>query len=131
MPNFTNLAATSAADGFKNYSSVSFSASIASQNIAAGGYATASASTPLNNANAVSQVQVQFSGVNSFWQVLTGSIYQDVPDSASMTYEIEAISYFTGGNAKVDTYIINETAGTISIPAITINCRAFLFLAPF
>lgn len=123
--------ATTLFSGFGNYGSVPFSAVIAGQNLGAGAVVSAGASTPLNNTNAISQVQVQYTGLDAFWRLLPGVVIADYPNASSPNYQIESFSYFTNGILHVDTYISNQTGGTVAIPAITISCRAFLFLAPF
>lgn len=55
--------------------------------------------------------------VNTFWN--------------SGQYEIESYYYFDATNLNVFSVIVNQTAGSITIPNITINCRGFLFIAPF
>lgn len=119
--------------GFSNYTpSVPFSTSAPSQNIAAGAYiGPLRASTPLNNSNAVTEVQIQYVGLDTFFRTLPGNIIYNVPSSLSPNYQIESFSYFTGGVLRVDSYISNQTGGTITIPTITFNCQGFLFNAPF
>lgn len=123
-----NLAASSAMNGFKNYSASSFSVVIASQTLAVGHFVSATASTPLNNANSISQVQLQYSGVAANYFIVNGSLntFWD-----SNNYEIESYYYFDGANLNVFTVVVNQTGGNYTIPAITINCRGFLFIAPF
>lgn len=123
-----NLAGVSSLSGFKNYSTGTFSAAVVSQNIAAGGYISATASTPLNNSNATTQVQVQYAGIQTAWNAVYGSINNYF---AAGAYEIESFTYFDSTNVNVFSVIANQTGGVITIPAITINCRAFLYKAPF
>lgn len=126
------IIASSSFSGFMNTSAVSFQAGIGSQNIASGGYiGPARAQTALNNTNAITQVQIQYGGLDSFWRVLPGNIVYNVPNSSSPTYQIESFSYYSGGNLIVDTYVSNQTGSTITIPNITIYCRGFVFDAPF
>jgi len=129
--NLNKVIATSLFSGFTNYSTATFSTTIAGQNIGALSYVSASATTPLNNTNAVTQVQIQLSGLDSFWRLLPGNLTINYPNSSAPNYQVEVLSYFKSGTLHVDTYVINQTGGTITIPTITINCRAFLFLAPF
>lgn len=128
MPNMQNLAAASAFSGLKNDAAVDFSASIAGQVLAAGAFLSVLASTPLTRTNSISQVQVQYSGIQTDWNVVYGSINNYF--SAS-TYEVESLYYFDAVNLNVFTVVVNQTGGNINIPAITINCRGFLYLAPF
>lgn len=126
------ILASSLFSGFFNSSAVTFSASVASQNISAGGYiGPIQASAAMNNANGIGQVQIEYSGVDSFWRLLPGIVVYDVPNAATPSYQIETYSYFSAGTLHVDTIISNQTGGTITVPAITINVRAFIFTAPF
>ena len=65
---FTNIQTTSTADSFKNYTSKSFANTIPSQSIPVGGYVTSSATTSLNNSNSISQVQVNYGGLEGFYR---------------------------------------------------------------
>ena len=126
------ILATSKFSGFGNYKSVSFSATIPSQGIAVSSYiGPYTASATLNNTNAVTEVQLQYSGLDSFWREVPGWVDILVPNAGAASYEVRSITYFKNGSVYVDTYIINQTGGTITIPAITVNCRASLFIAPF
>lgn len=123
-----NLAATSGLSGFKNYTAVPFSVSVPGQNLGAGAFVSYTASTLLNNTNSISQVQVQYSGISSSYYIMNGTVLTRWNASQ---YEIQSYYYFDATNLNVFTVIVNQTAGVIAIPAITINCRGFLFLAPF
>ena len=126
------ILASSLFSGFMNDDIVPFSASVSSQNISAGGYiGPIRASVALTNTNSISQVQIRYSGVDSFTRLLPGNIVYNVPNSSSPTYQIESFSYFSGGTLYVDSYISNQTGGTITIPAITFDCSASINRAPF
>ncbi len=122
------LIASSAMDGFKNYQSTSFSVTVPSQNLGAGDFVQYTTSSALNNTNSISQVQIQYSGISGEYMVVNGS---NTINEASATYQIESFYYFSGGTLYVYNVIVNQTPNTITIPTITINCRAFSFLAPF
>lgn len=118
--------------GFKNYTTSIFSVSYAGGSILAGAFAgVLRASTPLNNGNAISEVQIQYSGIETFYQKIPGNVTNEYPNASATTYEIQSLTYFSGATLFVDSYIVNQTAGTITVPAITFNCRAFLYVAPF
>lgn len=119
--------------GFSNYTpSVPFSVTVNGQNIGVGAFlGPLRASTPLDNSNAVTEVQIQYIGLDSFFRILPGNIIYNVPNSLSPNYQIESFSYFSGGKLVVDSYISNQTGGTITIPTITFSCQGFLFNAPF
>lgn len=123
-----NLAAASAMDGFKNYNSVNFSVVIPGQTLASGTFISATANTPLNRSNSISQVQLQYAGLSSEYYIVNGSVNTFWSGG---DYEIESYYYFDTTNLNLFTILGNQTAGNITIPTITINCRGFLFLAPF
>lgn len=133
MINTNNLIFISTLAGFGQYTpTVSFSASISAQSLGAGNFiGPIRAEVALNNENAISQVQIQYSGLDSFTRILPGNILVNYPNAGSASYQVQSYSYFSGGILFVDSYIINETGGSVSIPAITFNCTADLFAAPF
>lgn len=133
----TNIITSTLANGFKNYNSADFFVNYAGGSIAFNTYAgPIRATTPLNNTNAVAEVQVQYSGLETFWRSVPGVIITNYPNNATLTYQIQTFTYFSGGNLVVDTYIINQTGSAVapaavSIPALTIYCSAKLYNAPF
>lgn len=128
MPNFSNLTSVSSASGYKNYLASTFTSTIPAQVLAPGGFVTSTASTPLNNANSISQVQVNWGGLETFYRILNGYIFERY---AGATYEVQSYYFFDATNLNVTTIVSNQTAGNVNIPTITITCRGFLFLAPF
>jgi hypothetical protein len=124
-----NLSAASAMNGFKNYLIAGFHVDIPTQVIAAGDFVSATATTPLNNtASTISQVQIQYSGVQSVYNVVYGSLNNLF---AASTYEVRSMYFFDTTNLNVFTVVVNQTGGNITIPDIRVNCVGFLFLAPF
>lgn len=126
--NLQNIAAISALSGLKALPSSSFSTSIASQTLGAGQFVSALASTALSNTNSISQVQVNYAGINSNNYIFYGDASNDF-DSGN--YQVESFYYFDAINLNVLTIVSNQTGGNYTIPAITVNCRGFLYLAPF
>lgn len=131
MLNFSKAAFTTTAGGFKNYDSKDFSVSVPAQNLTVGNFVSYTATTPLNNTNAISQVQIRYNNLESFYRIVQGNTILRYPSYTTPDFEVGSIVYFTGGVVNVFTYIANQTAGTVAVPAFTINCRAFLYLAPF
>ena len=123
------LSAASAMGGLKNYQTVDFSVSIPTQSLNTVLVYTASGS--LDNTNSVCQVQVQFSGVSSDYYVLYGNITIPNPASTSATWEIISGYYFNSGTVYVWVAFYNLTSSAITIPAVTVNCVAKAFIAPF
>lgn len=132
MPVNPTLVTSSKTSGFKNYLIPDiFSATIPGQNLTAGSSVSATATTTLTQLNSVVQVQVQYSGIETFWRVVPGQLTVAKPDWTVFNYEIESQISFSGNTLSVKTYMINETGGTIAIPTNTINCKAFFYVAPF
>src|SRR6266404_4873728 len=123
-----NLASVSELDGFKNYLSSTFSNTFTSQVIATNGFISATASSALNNTNSISQVQLQYSGESNNYYILNGTILTNW-DSSKL--QIQSYYYFDATNLNVFTVLVNQSGGNYTIPTITVNIRAFLFLAPF
>lgn len=132
MPVNPTIITGSEFSGFKNYSiSPQFSATITGQTLTVGTKVSATATTALNNTNSITQVQVNYAGLEAFWRVVPGRLAVDYPNWTSASYQLETQISFSGGTLSVQTYAINQTGGSVVIPTITINCKAFLFLAPF
>jgi hypothetical protein len=126
-----NLIFTNLLPGLGNYNSATFSVDIPSQSIAVSSYVKYTASTTLNNVNSVCDVQVQYSGLETVTRLCNGLVIVNVPAGVSPNYQIQSFNYFVGTTLFVDTIIANQTGVAQTIPAITVNCRGFLFNAPF
>jgi len=130
MPNYSNTSATSISSGFQNYTVTSGSVSVGAQVLGAFGFQQYYITIPLNNSNAVSEVQTKCS-LDSYWNLVDGTVVRRYPDWATSNYEISSMVYFTGGNLIIYTYLVELTGAPQAIPAFTIDARAFLFKAPF
>lgn len=126
--NYSYISSTSTASAFKNYDSATFSSSISGQVLSAGAFVSATATASLSNPNSVCQVQTKYTGLESFYRVINGQV---IGNYSGGNYQIQSFYYFTSTTLTVMTIIANQTAGNVTIPAITIDCRAFLFKAPF
>lgn len=129
MPNFTKTAATSLASGFQNYTVKSGSVVVPSASLPAFSYTTHTITIPLDNANAVSEVQLNVS-LDSYWTSVEGVVYRRYPNWPG-NYGIDSNVYFSGGNLVISSYLYDQTGSPQVIPAFTISARAFLFKAPF
>lgn len=122
------ITATSKFSGFKNDQAATFSASISGQTLSAGDFTTATATATLDNSNSVSQVLVQWSGAQDYYNVINGVAFQQFDTNQ---YQVGSMYYFSGTTLSVYTYVANMTGGNYDIPNLTINCRAFVFDVPF
>lgn len=132
MIDTNKIISTNLFQGFQNYISATFSVAYAGGNLGAGAFiGPLRATTPLNNTNAVSIIEIQHIGLDAFTRLLPGTIEVDYPNASSPQYQVESLSYYSAGNLIVDTYISNQGGSTVAIPAITFNCTAKLYQAPF
>jgi hypothetical protein len=125
--------ATSQVSGLKNYNPGNglFSVSVPAQNIAAGGFVTYVATKNMDRINSVSQIQIRYTGLDSFWQLVPGQVIRDYPDWTAPNYQVGSFTYFSGSILTVYTYIVNQTGGLVAIPDFIIDCNASLYKAPF
>lgn len=131
MINPSIVSAGGSMSGFKNYTpTVTFSTTVTGQALAAGAFVSFTATTTLSNTNSVSQVQVQYTGLESFYRIIDGNTINDYPSFAAPNYEIGTMPYFSGSTLTVYGYIADQAGGS-TFPTITFNCNASLFLAPF
>lgn len=130
MIDFDKIVATSAADGFKNYKKVDFSATVPGQTLSPGTAVVYTAAATLDNANAISQIQIKYNGLDNFWRVANGLVIGNYPSFAAIQYQVGSYGYYQNGQVLVSTYIADQIGGA-TIPPFTVQCRASLFLAPF
>jgi hypothetical protein len=119
--------------GFGNDASdMPFSASYAGSIIAAGKYfGPVRATLSLTNTDDIGQIKVRFTGLESFYRVVNGSTQVDYPNTGSRTYSVQINTYYSGGLFYVDSYIVNQSGSSVTVPAITFDCIASTFLTPF
>lgn len=134
--NFGNLAATSAAAGFLNEERPKTgSVDVPAQNLAADTYKRYDVTLSMDNANAISQVSVNYS-LETFWNVaISGKVIAPFDgsshDYASPTYTVSSQVFFSGTTLTVITLVQENTGGTTAVPAFTVNVSASVFEAPF
>lgn len=116
--------------GLANYNSVSFNFTVNAHSLPTGNVTSWTSSWPLNNANAISGVQLNYAGLETVWRPISGALTLNIPYTGPQ-YQLETIIYYSGGAIVVKTFVINETAGTVSIPQFFVNVRVFLYNAPF
>jgi hypothetical protein len=131
MPNLSKLNMSSQFASLKNYANVDFSLAVGGFTIPAGGYSRRTVTYPLNNTNAISSIKIRYNGLQSWWRPLPGYVITNFPVYNAPDYQIQTFSYYKGGLLYIDTYISNQTGGTVSIPGFTIEVSADLYIAPF
>jgi hypothetical protein len=114
-------------DGLKNYAQASFSVTTIGGPYASNAFLSATATTPLTRAATITQVQVAIVGYDSLTRVVNGVVIVNGPGG----YQVQVMTYFDASNVNVLVVTVNPTGGVVTIPSFTVNCRAFLYLAPF
>jgi hypothetical protein len=127
---FSQLQFDNSLAGLGNYLSTTFNFAVTSHSLPVGNASSWSSTWPLNNTNAISGVQINYAGLETVWRPVSGSMAINVP-YVTPQYQILAITYYAGGNFQISIYISNQTGGTITVPAFSVNVRLFLFNAPF
>lgn len=123
------LSLASAMTGYKNYESKSYSTTIPAQTLAAFEFKTYIATTTFSRSDTITETQVKY-GVDSFWQVIDGTVVRRYPSWTATNYEVGSLVYFSGNTQTVYTFIFNQTGGPLAVPSIPIDCRTFFYKAP-
>ncbi len=126
-PNITQVIFASTFAGLGQNEGVDFSISVPSQGMAANAAVIYTASTIMANEDSIPQVQIQFLGLDSSWWLLEGIYFY----TADPTFLISTRPYFSNGSLFVQNFILNISGGGITLPAFAVNCRGFLYDAPF
>lgn len=121
--------------GFKNKYLYDVSSAIPGYSLTVGTYVAVTITLTFLNPGAVlgdiSSVQIKYDGLDTFWRVVEGFVFTDYPSSAVRDYEITTLTYFTNTSYIIYMYIVNETAGTVVVPAFTFRYRLNTFDSPF
>jgi hypothetical protein len=112
--------------GFANNESTSFFFNIDAHTLGAGQADLWSTTWTLNNTTDISSLQINYAGLETVWRYLSGALTLHMG-----TYDVETVAYYQSGQLVIQTYTINQTGGSVSVPAFFLNVRAFLFNAPF
>lgn len=122
-----NLQFAASLGGLANYETDSFNFPVNGHSLAANQVSKWSTTWPINNSNAISSVLLQYT-LDSVWRYTGGAISLVYNSGA---YQVETVNYYSGSNLVVETYVINQAAGTTVIPQFSVNIRVSLFNAPF
>lgn len=131
MVNFQDIIFISSAAGFKRSGGYNVSANVSATNLTVGVAIFFTITTPMENADAISMLQVQFDPQDSFYRQVEGYTFAQFPSAASPQYEIGCASFFTGSEHKLFVYVANQTGGTVSVPAWTLRINLSVYDSPF
>lgn len=79
----------------------------------------------------ISNVQLKYDGLESFWRKIDGYVFSSYPSFSAAQYEIGALTFFTATTHTLYVYIANQTGGVVNVPAFTLRYRLNTFDAPF
>lgn len=128
MPDISNITYFSKLAGLGNNKVTSFSVTVPAQSIPANKAVVYSATTAISNSGSLAQIQYQLTGLETTTFVLTGTrIYIDGSGNFSVTSNF----YFSNSSLFVRNFILNFTAAPLALPGFSVDCRAFLYDAPF
>lgn len=108
-----------------NYDNKSGSVTIPATSVAAGHVTSASLTIPLQNKQDFSQIQINLSTSANDWYTFPTL---DIP--LNTDFKIATVGSYTGSGLVLTFYVINETGGTLTSPAVTIIANAYLFETP-
>jgi len=117
--------------GLGNYSKTTFNYTFNSQTILVNGFTSFTVSHAISNSDAVSQLIVNFNGIETVWRPISGRLSVLFPNVTAPNYSIYCQKYFTSGYINVDVTITNLSAGSIIIPTTVFDFSASLYVAPF
>lgn len=118
----------SAYSGLANYKTVDFSVGFPAQNVSPTAVVSVTASVSLDNSEALSSVQLNYTGLETFWRLCSGVAGGYFSGD---TFFTQSLSYFIGQTLYVVTYVGSNTGGVVAVPAFTVTCRGFLYDPPF
>jgi hypothetical protein len=126
MIDITKIRFSSFIDTFKNLPTAIGSISVPNQSYTAGQYRAFSTTIPLTKVDATTQIINNF----SFSPTLhyAGSFVQVNPNA---NFIAQTRSRISGQTLTIDLYVANNTGGTQSVPAFTLNISVRRFAAPF
>lgn len=111
---------------FKNLPTRTGSISVPSQSYTAGQYRTFSTTIDLGEDEALTQILQNYSFDSSKWW--SGSFVQVNPNS---NFIAQTRMNTSGSTLNITLFVVNQTGGTVSVPAFTLDIKAKRFLTPF
>lgn len=114
--------------GLGENESAAFSVEIPSQSLAANAGKLFTASISMQNSGSIPHIKYRLTGLESEWRILQGMGYYA---PGSFAYQITTRSYFDAGTLYVKSFILELLGSGTTIPAMTIDCKASLYDAPF
>lgn len=139
MPiNLSLLNFESTYSGFGNYTQTTLSFNVPSTSVGTSP-TILTASTLISNADSLSQVEAQLTGLDNTWYVFKGfmgNFYTSgnvwTNNVATASYEIDLNSSYTASQFQLLISLFNLSLNpTFTVPAFTINCNISLYIAPF
>lgn len=121
-----NLQFAGSLGGLANYDSVSFNFTVTSHTLAVGEVHEWRSNWVLDNTDAISTIQISYAELETVYRYCSGALVLNLG-----TYEIETLTYYKDDLLHIDTFTVNESGGSVTVPEFIVNVRAFLYNAPF
>lgn len=115
--------------GIRLKDKVSFQFLIPAQTIPAFQSVTYSGSYAMDKDSDIGHVIVKYSGKDTFWRLVKGTMYASY--GSPTTHQIISLTYYSGGRVYISTTVVDISGAGVTIPDITVMCRAFLYESPF
>jgi hypothetical protein len=121
----TKIIYSTTLDLLKNLPNNTGSISVPNQSYTAGQYRTFTTTINLDRTDAFTtkRYNFSFSSANHF--------LNDTQVAVNANFDAQVRSTITGSTMTVACYVINQTAGTVSVPAFTLNITVQQFVGPF
>jgi len=124
--------------GLGSYTTTSLSYSVPSETVGSSP-TTLSTSIPISNANSISQVEAQLTGLDNNWYIFKGLLTNFYTSGNTWTnnidntaYEIDLDTAYTSNTFDVTIVLYNLSLNSTQVvPAFTLNMNISLFIAPF
>lgn len=136
--NLSNIIFHSGFSGFSNYTTTSLALSVPSTVVGLSP-SVYTGSVAISNANSLSQVEAQLTGLDTNWYIFkgfmgnfytSGNAWTNKVSNAS--YEVDLNTSYTATSLVLTVTLYNLTLNnTYTTPAFTVNCNASLYIAPF
>lgn len=126
MIDLKKLIIISTNDTFKNNKSVSDSLSVPSRSTAFPGYNVDTKIITLDREDDISQIRLNYSFDSSKYFIFP---HNDVALNAN--FDVAVTGYADGATYNFSFYTVNQSGGTATAPAYTVNIEILTFIAPF
>lgn len=132
MTNISQLVFLSSLSGLGNTSTIEQSEAYSSESIGAFGVSSSTILVPMETTDSLYRLQVQLSGLDDTWYPITTQFnWYNNTTVGSATQLIVIYPSSDGNNLELSVNRFNQTGGTISLSAFTLNIKVREMRSPF